>query len=153
MSNWHVFHNKKSLTKAAPRKFHTKRRPLWWIDQMMLWFAAVHYNNIIMSAVASQITKSPLFAQLLVQGRSKKTSKLRVTGLCAGNSPVTGEFLAQKASNAENVCIWWHHHASNILQHFDIMHTDDRQTTSVTYLGWHDTNLVCQGYLVSVCWD
>ena len=34
---------------------------------------------------------------------SKKTSKLRVTGLCAGNSPVTGEFPAQKASNAGNV--------------------------------------------------
>ena len=33
--------------------------------------------------------------------RSKQTSKLRVTGLFAGNSPVTGEFLAQKASNAE----------------------------------------------------
>ena len=32
-----------------------------------------------------------------------KTSKLRVTGLCAGNSPVTGEFPAQMASNAENV--------------------------------------------------
>ena len=30
--------------------------------------------------------------------RSKKTSKLRVTGLCAGNSPVTGEFSAQMAS-------------------------------------------------------
>ena len=42
--------------------------------------------------------------------RSKKTSKLRVTGLCAGNSPVTGEFPAQKASNAENVSIWWRHH-------------------------------------------
>ena len=27
---------------------------------------------------------------------SKKTSKLRVTGLCAGNSPVTGEFPAQR---------------------------------------------------------
>ena len=35
--------------------------------------------------------------------RSKKTSKLRVTGLCAGNSLVTGEFPAQMASNAENV--------------------------------------------------
>ena len=34
--------------------------------------------------------------------RSKRTSKLRVTGLCVGNSPVTGEFPAQKASNAEN---------------------------------------------------
>ena len=42
--------------------------------------------------------------------RSKKTSKLRVTGLCAGNSPVTGEFPAQKASKAENVSIWWRHH-------------------------------------------
>ena len=42
--------------------------------------------------------------------RSKKTSKLRVTGLCAGHSPGTGEFPAQTASNAENVSIWWHHH-------------------------------------------
>ena len=44
--------------------------------------------------------------------RSKKTSKLRVTGLCAGNSPGTGEFPAQMASNAENVSIWWRHHES-----------------------------------------
>ena len=47
--------------------------------------------------------------------RSKKTSKLRVTGLCAGNSPVTGEFPAQMASNAENISIWWRHH---VLLHF-----------------------------------
>ena len=37
--------------------------------------------------------------------RSNKTSKPRVTGLCEGNSPVTGEFPAQGASNAENVSI------------------------------------------------
>ena len=37
----------------------------------------------------------------LFRRRSKKTSKLRVTGLSAGNSPVTGEFPAQMASNAE----------------------------------------------------
>ena len=42
--------------------------------------------------------------------RSKKTSKLRVTGLYVGNSPGTGEFPAQMASNAENVSIWWRHH-------------------------------------------
>ena len=45
--------------------------------------------------------------------RSKKTSKLRVTGLCAGNSLGTGEFPAQMASNAKNVSIWWRHHAMN----------------------------------------
>ena len=42
--------------------------------------------------------------------RSKKASKLRVTGLCGGNSPANGEFPAQKASNAEHVSIWWRHH-------------------------------------------
>ena len=42
--------------------------------------------------------------------RWKRTSKLRVTGLCAGNSPVTGEFPAPMASNAENVSIWCRHH-------------------------------------------
>ena len=47
----------------------------------------------------------------LFRRRSKKTSKLRVTGLCEGNSPVTGEFPAQRASNAENVSIWWRHYA------------------------------------------
>ena len=41
---------------------------------------------------------------------SRKTSKLRVTSLCAGNSPATGEFPAQMASNAVNASIWWRHH-------------------------------------------
>ena len=42
----------------------------------------------------------------LFRRRSKKTWTLRVTCLCAGNSPVTGEFLAQRASYTENVSIW-----------------------------------------------
>ena len=43
--------------------------------------------------------------------RSKKTSKLHVIGLCVGNSPGTGEFPTQMASNAKNVSNWWRHHA------------------------------------------
>ena len=46
----------------------------------------------------------------LFRRRSKKTLKLRVTGLCVGSSPGTGEFPAQMASNAENVSIWGRHH-------------------------------------------
>ena len=41
---------------------------------------------------------------------SKKTAKLRVTGLCVGNSPFTGEFPTHRVSYAENVSIWWRHH-------------------------------------------
>ena len=47
-----------------------------------------NYSDVIMSMMASQM---------------KKTLKLRFIGLCAGNSPMTGEFLAQRASNAENL--------------------------------------------------
>ena len=50
----------------------------------------------------------------LFRCRSKTTSKLRVTGLCVGNSPVTDELPAQRASNAENVSIWWRHHVVNM---------------------------------------
>ena len=48
----------------------------------------------------------------LFRRRSKKISKPRVTGLCVGNSPGTGEFPAQMASYAEHFSIWWRHHES-----------------------------------------
>ena len=64
-----------------------------------------------MIAMASQITSLTIIYSTVYSGADqKKTSKLRVTGLCAGNSPETGEFPAQMASNAENVSIWWRHH-------------------------------------------
>ena len=63
-----------------------------------------------MSTMASQITSLTIvYSKLYESHRSKKTSKLRVTDLCEGNSPVIGEFPAQRASNAENVSIWWRH--------------------------------------------
>ena len=68
-------------------------------------------NDVIMSAMASQITNLTIvYSTVYSRRRSKKTSKLRVTGPCEGNSPVTGEFPAPRASNAENVSIWWRHH-------------------------------------------
>ena len=64
-----------------------------------------------MGAIASQITSLTIVFSTFYSDadNKKKTSKLRYTGLCAGNSPGTGEFPAQKASNAENVSIWWRH--------------------------------------------
>ena len=45
----------------------------------------------------------------LFRRRSKETSKLSVSGLCARNSPVTGEFPTERASYTKNVSIWWRH--------------------------------------------
>ena len=59
-----------------------------------------------MGAIASQITSSTtVYSTVYSDADKKKASKLRVTGLCAGNSPETGEFPAQMASNGENVFI------------------------------------------------
>ena len=70
-----------------------------------------HYNGVLMWAIASQITSLTIvLLNGLFRRRSKKTWKLRVTGICAGNSPGTGVCPAQMASNAENVSIWWSHH-------------------------------------------
>ena len=70
-----------------------------------------HSSGVIMGAMASQIT-SLAIVHLTVsfRHRSRKTSKLCITGFCAGSSPVTGEFPAQMASSEENVSIWWRHH-------------------------------------------
>ena len=67
-----------------------------------------------MSAMACHIASlTTVFSTVDSGAEKKKTSKLRVIGRCEGNSPVTGEFSAQRASNAENVSIWWCHHVTS----------------------------------------
>ena len=52
-----------------------------------------------------------VFFVFIFRRKSKNTSKLRVTGLCEGNPLVSGGFPLQRGSNAEQVSIWWRHHA------------------------------------------
>ena len=54
-----------------------------------------------MTAMASQITSVSIVRSTICSGRSKETSKLRVTGLCEGNQPMTGGFPSQMVSDAE----------------------------------------------------
>ena len=78
----------------------------------------VHYND----AMASKIICDSIVYSIVCSGAdwtnqtktttttTKQTSKLRVTGLCEGTSPVSDEFPSQKASYAENFPIWCRHH-------------------------------------------
>ena len=77
--------------------------PCQSVDQPLRW----HHNG--RDSLSNHQPHHCLLNRLF-RRRSKKTSKLRVTGLCLGNSPGTSEFPAQMASNAENVSIWWRHH-------------------------------------------
>ena len=66
----------------------------------------------------------------------KKTSKLCVTGLCEGNSPVAGEFPAQRASNAENVPILWRLPVRTSVVHsqYDLSHYIHWQKSSIVWM-------------------
>ena len=73
-----------------------------------------HYSDVIMSAMVSQNHRClDCFLNCLFRRRSKKTSKLRVTGHREGNPPVTDGFPTQLASYAEKKSIWWRHHGND----------------------------------------
>ena len=65
-----------------------------------------HYNDVTMSSIAPQITTLTIvYSTVCSRRRSKKTSRQWPL-----YGEFTGEFPAQKASNAEIVSIWWRHH-------------------------------------------
>ena len=84
--------------------------------QEWLWdiTSASQWRHNVRDSVSNHQPRESLLSRL-IRRRSKKTSKLRVTGFCAGNSPETGEFPAKRASNAEIVSIWWRHGGTAII--------------------------------------
>ena len=93
----------------SPHKWPVPRKMVPFDDVIMEFAVEVwhYYSEVIMGS-----NHQPHDCSLnhSFRRRSQKTSKLRLTGLCVGNSAMTGEFSAQMVSNAENVSIWWLHH-------------------------------------------
>ena len=80
---------------------------------------SLHYCDVIMGAVTSQITSltivySTVYSDADQRKHQSSVSLAFVRGIRQGpvNSPGTGEFPAQIASNVENVFLWWRHHES-----------------------------------------
>ena len=71
----------------------------WWSCR---WFETPHYNDVIKTTMASQIT-SLTFIHALIKENIKAPRHWPLRGEFTG----TGEFPAQRSSNAENVSIWW----------------------------------------------
>ena len=89
------YHPRSRIHSKTPKTFGVVRKPLQW---------RLNERNGVSNHQRLDCLLSRLFRR-----RSKKTSKLRLTGLCGGNSPVAGGFPSQRASFAENVSICWRH--------------------------------------------
>ena len=69
------------------------------------------YSDFIMGVVTSPITSLTIVYSTVYSGADQRKHQSSASlAICAGNSPVTGEFPAQMTSNVENVSIWWRHH-------------------------------------------
>ena len=89
-----------------------------------------------MTTMASQITSLMVAYSIAYSGtdQRKHQSSARHWPLC-GEFTGTGEFPAQRASNAENVSIWWRHHGEISMDSCD-MFTHIRHHTEVTWPSW-----------------
>ena len=73
----------------------------------------LHYSDVKERDGVSNHRRVDCLLNRFFRRRSKKTAKLRFTGPCGGNSPVTSEFPTQRANNAE-ISIWWRHHGVSL---------------------------------------
>ena len=99
-------------------------------------FVSLQWRHNELDGVSNHQPHDCLLNRLFTH-RSKKSSKLRVTGLCVGNSPMTGEFPAQMASNAENVSIGWRHHDANVM----LVDVNGSSASPVCYRSHHMKNI------------
>ena len=139
-------------TRNGPRRFHQSQHRVIMIINQISVISAQRMNEAEFSLILvwwPSDNKPPLrwrhnyhagvsnhqphgcLLNRLFKRRSKKTSKLRVTGLMCGEFTGTGEFPAQRASNEENASIWWRHH-DTLLKWYEIsIHASS---------DWSDTN-------------
>ena len=81
------------------------------LTEMILWTPkpiVCHDSGATISVMASQINGISTVVQSFVHENIKAPRYWQLWG----DPPATGGFPSQKDSNAENVPIWWHHHAT-----------------------------------------
>ena len=95
---------------------YMKCTSVWFSNELRLLDWKIGHQNknhsdVIMGAMASQTTSLTIVYSTVYSGADQEENikAPRHWPLC-GEVTVTGEFPTQRASNAENVSVWWRHH-------------------------------------------
>ena len=77
-----------------------------FVGRNIMSILSCHHSDVIMNAIASQITGVSIVCPTVCSGADQRiSSNLRDTWLSEGNAPVPRGFPSQKTSNEENVTI------------------------------------------------
>ena len=80
--------------------------PLHWIRASFCRIYQCRVADIMVTMASQIIGVSIVYLTVCSGADQRKTSKLRITGLCEENSTVIS---SQRASNAGNISVWWRH--------------------------------------------
>ena len=86
------------------------RRDFAKIEMMM-----AHYNDVIMTTTASQITSLTVVYSTVYSDADQRKHQSSASLAFVRGIHRAGEFPAQRASYAENVSIWWRHHEHSVV--------------------------------------
>ena len=109
---------------------------IYW-RQCPLWGRQffTHYNDVTMGAIASQITSltHPVYSIVYSDADQRKHQSSTSLAFVRGIQQVhcTGEFPAQRASNAEIVSLWWRHHVFDTVNNSSTSITNQPKTKKV----------------------
>ena len=90
---------------------------LWPSSLTRIHVNTSHYNDVIMGTMASQITSLTVVYLIVYSGADQRKHQSQSSASLAfvREFTGTGEFPVQRASNAENVSIWWRRHVNRSL--------------------------------------
>ena len=98
-----------------------------WDFMLSLWFP-LQWLQIERDGVSNHQPHDCLLNRLF-KTQIKVTSKLHVTGRCEGNSPVTGEFTAQRVSNAYRMASY----GTSVILTVSCVASDDNSVSMMTF--------------------
>ena len=99
-----------------------------------------HYSDNIMRMMASQFTGVSMVCATVWPGADQRKHQSSESLEFVGNSPVTIEFLSERANDAENVSIQWRYHAT--------LGNRDFRTVCLACLGrWHIASTAGSGVI------
>ena len=114
---------------------------VWYVQCGMLQPLQWHHNG---HDGVSNHRRLACLLNCSFRGTPKKISKLRVNGLCDGNSPLT----AQKACNTGNASIWWSHHDG--IRMYTVPPVFDFYLTRPFFSLWWPCDATCPKWTISV---
>ena len=92
---------------SSPKVLAHRERGVYVYVYIYIYIYIYHYTDVTMNAMASQITGLSIVYSNICPGADQRKHQT--------STPLTfvrgiHRFPAQRASNAENVSIWWRHH-------------------------------------------